>query len=329
MDPIRMARASGRGEGLLRPMPVAGGAILVMVVLAVVAFLPAYQTELVTQMLIYAIFAMSLDLLVGYTGLPSLGHSAYFGLAAYATALLALKLALPFWLAAALGLACAVIGAFLFNLLALRTARAYYLMITLALSQVLWSLVVSWTDVTGGDNGLPGIARPVLGIRLDGAGVWLVFVALVFAVSTLVMWTLVRSPFGYALRGIRENEERMKALGYNVWRYKLLVSMVAAFFAGVAGILFLSLNSFVGPQALSIALSAQVLLMVLVGAAGTLFGSIFGAVAFVLLQNVVSSWTERWLFVVGAVYVLFALFAPAGALVWVRERLRSSRGRSR
>jgi branched-chain amino acid transport system permease protein len=302
---------------------------LLALLFAAAAFLPAYQTELVTQMLIYAIFAMSLDLLVGYTGLPSLGHSAYFGLAAYAAALLALKLALPFWLAAALGLACAVIGAFLFNLLALRTARAYYLMITLALSQVLWSLAVSWTDVTGGDNGLPGIARPVLGIRLDGAGAYLVFVAVVFALSTAALWTLVRSPFGYALRGIRENEERMKALGYDVWRYKVVVSMVAAFFAGVAGILFLSLNSFVGPQALSIALSAQVLLMVLVGAAGTLFGSIFGAAAFVLLQNVVSSWTERWLFVVGAVYVLFALFAPAGALVWMREVLRSFRGHSR
>src|SRR6516225_7973179 len=133
---------------------------LVVLLAVVVPALSVYQIELVTQMLIYAIFAMSLDILLGYTGLPSLGHAAYFGLAAYTTAVLSLRLHVPFALAAPAGIAASVVAAALFNLLALRTSRGYYLMITLALSQLLWSLAVSWTELTGGDNGLPGLERP-------------------------------------------------------------------------------------------------------------------------------------------------------------------------
>jgi branched-chain amino acid transport system permease protein len=288
--------------------------------------LPSYHAELVSQMLIYAIFAMSLDLLVGYTGLPSLGHAAYFGCAAYAAALVTLKGGAPFWVAIPVGLVVTVMVAAVFNLLALRTARAYYLMITLALSQVLWSLAVAWTDFTGGDNGLPGVVRPTIGVPLASNGQYLWFVLGAFVLSVSAMHVLVRSPFGLALTGIRENEDRMRALGYATWRYKFLVSLAAAFFAGVAGILFMYQNSFVSPATLTVALSAQVLLMVLVGAAGTLFGSIIGAIAFVLLQYTVSSWTERWLFVVGAVYVTIALFAPRGALQWWRDRRSGPRG---
>jgi branched-chain amino acid transport system permease protein len=272
---------------------------------------------MLTHVLIYAIFAMSLDLLVGYTGLPSLGHSAYFGFAAYVTALLTLKLAAPFGIAAPAGLLAAVVVAAAFNLLALRTARAYYLMITLALSQVLWSLAVSWTDLTGGDNGLPGVPRPW---SLTSGTAYFYFVFGVFVLSTGAMYVITRSPFGQALTGIRENEDRMRTLGYNTWRYKFAVSLLSALFAGVAGLLSMYLNSFVSPAALSIALSAQVLLMILVGGAGTLFGSIIGAALFVVLQYVISSYTERWLFIVGAVYVLIALYTPQGALGWFAKR---------
>ncbi len=295
---------------------------------AIAAFLPSYPTQFLTQVLIFAIFAMSLDLLVGYTGLPSLGHAAYFGLAGYVAALFTLKLAAPFVVAAPAGLIAAVVVAALFNLLALRTARAYYLMITLALSQVLWSLAVSWTEVTGGDNGLPGIARPDFGSSFPwsfASGTsYFYFVLVMFVLATAGMYVVVRSPFGYALKGIRENEDRMRALGYNTWRYKFVVSLIAAFFAGLAGELSMYLNNFVSPAALSVSLSAQVLLMILVGATGTLFGSIIGAAVVVFLQYVISSYTERWLFVVGAIYVLIALYAPSGALTlfkaWLTRR---------
>jgi branched-chain amino acid transport system permease protein len=303
---------------------------LVLLFAAVVPALSVYQIELVTQMLIYAIFAMSLDILLGYTGLPSLGHAAYFGLAAYATAILSLRLHVPFALAAPAGIAVSVVAAALFNLFALRTARGYYLMITLALSQLLWSLAVSWTELTGGDNGLPGLERPRLPwfpSLLASAGGFFYLTLFVFVVSTVALWVLVRSPVGYALKGVRENEARMRALGYAVWQYKYFASIVAAFFAGVAGELFVYLNGLVSPSALSVTVSAQVLIMVLVGAAGTLFGPMLGAVVFVLLQYVVSTYTERWLFVIGIMYLVIALYAPQGALTflwaWLRRRTRS------
>ena len=302
--------------------PAIGRVAAAAVILALAAGAPAlsaYQLDLLTQMLTYAIFAMSLDILLGYTGLPSLGHAAYFGLAAYATAIISLRLSVPFALAAPAGVAASVIAAALFNLLALRTSRGYYPMITLALSQLLWSLAVSWTELTGGDNGLPGLERP--GANASAAGFFYVTLT-VFIVSTLALSVLVRSPVGYALKGVRENEGRMRALGYDVWKYKYFASLVAALFAAIAGELFLYLNGFVSPSALSVTVSAQVLMMVLVGAAGTLFGPILGAVMFVLLQYVVSSYTQRWLFVIGFIYVIIALYAPQGVLAFLAERLR-------
>ena len=285
-----------------------------------------YDTGLLTQMLIYGIFAMSLDVLHGYTGMPSLGHAAYFGLAAYVTAITTLHYHWGFAAAAVAGVVVTALAAALFHLLALRTARSYYLMITLAFSQVLWSLAVSWTDITGGDNGLPGVARPVIGPwSLASTASYFYFVLVVFAVSAGLLYVFVTSPFGYALRGIRDNELRMRALGYHVWAYKYWSSIVSAAFAGVAGELYMYLNSFVSPSSLSVTVSAQVLMMILVGAAGTLFGPVLGACIFVLLQYVLSTYTDRWLFVIGLIYVLLALYAPQGALVFLRDKIRAAR----
>ena len=287
-------------------------------------YLPSYYTGLLTLALIYGIFAMSLDLLLGYTGLPSLGHAAYFGSAAYVAALIVNKLGAPFAVAIPAGLLAAVTIAALFNLLALRTVQGYYLMITLALSQVLWSLAVSWRSLTGGDDGMAIPRRPDfgswLGVRLDTDYGYFIVVLTVFLACLAAMRILVASPFGYALLGIRENESRMRALGYNAWAYKYVVSLIAGLFAGIAGELYAFLHSFISPATLSIDLSAQVLLMVLVGAAGTLWGPIFGAFVLVILQNIVSTYTDRWLFVVGAIYVLIAMFAPKGLFLRWRDR---------
>jgi len=301
-----------------------GAAVFAIASAALGGMASPYYAGLLTQMLIYGIFAMSLDLLHGYAGMPSLGHAAYFGLAAYVAAIGALRLGWSFALAAPAGLAVAALAAALFHLLALRTSKSYYLMITLAFSQVLWSLAVSWTEVTGGDNGLPGVTRPDLGPwfpwAVSSTRGYFYFVLLIFAVAAALLYVFVQSPFGYALRGIRENEMRMKALGYNVWAYKYVASIVSAIFGGLAGELYLYLNNFVSPSALSVTVSAQVLMMILVGAAGTLFGPVLGAGVFVLLQYVLSTYTDRWLFVIGVIYVLLALYAPRGALVFLRER---------
>jgi branched-chain amino acid transport system permease protein len=296
----------------------------VAALIAVARFSPSYYTGLLTLALIYAVFAMSLDLLLGYTGLPSLGHAAYFGAAAYVAALVVNKLGLPFAAAVPAGLAAAVAVAAAFNLLALRTVQGYYLMITLALAQVLWSLAVSWRSITNGDDGMALPRRPDFGawfgVNLTGDFAYFLVVLAVFLACLGAMRVIVASPFGYALQGIRENESRMRALGYNVWAYKYAVSMLAGLFGGIAGELYAFLHSFVSPAVLGIELSASVLLMVLVGAAGTLWGPMFGAALIVVLQNIVSTYTDRWLFVVGAIYFLVAMMAPRGLYVRWRER---------
>jgi branched-chain amino acid transport system permease protein len=293
----------------------------VLTLLALPHVLSTYYLGLVIQMMIFALFAMSLDLLIGYAGLASLGHAAYFGVAAYTTGLVALRLGWNVWFALPAGLLLAAVTATLFGLLALRTRGSYFLMITLALSQVVWGIAFGWRTLTGGDDGLPDVPRPNLDLlwSLTDSTPFYYFVLVFAAIGTLLLMRIVASPFGHALRGIRESETRMLALGYNVWRYKLVAFVLAATFAGLAGCLYVYYNRFVSPDYLHVARSAEVLLMVILGGAGTLIGPAIGAALIVLLQNIVSGYTERWLIVLGVVYVLVALLAPRGLVGFVRD----------
>ena len=293
----------------------------ILVLLLLPHFLSTYYLGLVVQMMIFALFAMSLDLLIGYTGMASLGHAAYFGVAAYATGLLALKLGWSVWLTLPAGLLIAALTATLFGFLALRTRGSYFLMITLALSQVVWGIAFGWRSLTGGDDGLPEVPRPNLGLPwpLTDETPFYYFVLFCIGVGTFLLIRIVSSPFGFALRGIRESETRMLSLGYNVWRYKLAVFVLAATFAGLAGCLYVYYNRFVSPDYLQVVRSAEVLLMVILGGAGTLIGPAIGAALIVLLDNVVSTYTERWLLVLGVIYVVVALFAPRGVVGFLRE----------
>ncbi|MEA3027144.1 MAG: branched-chain amino acid transport system permease protein [Alphaproteobacteria bacterium] len=293
--------------------------ILIMLVLPYV--LSPYYLGLVIKMVIFALFAMSLDLLIGYTGMASLGHAAYFGIAAYATGLLALKLGWSVYFALPAGLVVAALTATLFGLLALRTRGSYFLMITLALSQVLWGIAFGWRSLTGGDDGLPEVPRPDLGLpwSLAANTPFYYFVLALAGIGALLLIRIVHSPFGYALRGIRESETRMLALGYNVWRYKLAAFVLAGTFAGLAGCLYVYYNRFVSPDYIHVVRSAEVLLMVILGGAGSLIGPTIGAALIVLLENIISGYTERWLMLLGVVYVLVALFAPNGLTGLVRD----------
>jgi branched-chain amino acid transport system permease protein len=293
----------------------------ILTLLALPYILSTYYLGLVIQMMIFALFAMSLDLLLGYTGMASLGHAAYFGLAAYTTGLVALRLNWNVWFALPAGLLLAALTATLFGLLALRTRGSYFLMITLALSQVVWGIAFGWRTLTGGDDGLPDVPRPDLDLpwSLTDTTPFYYFVLVFAAVGTLLLIRIVASPFGHALRGIRESETRMLALGYNVWRYKLVAFVLAATFAGLAGCLYVYYNRFVSPDYLHVARSAEVLLMVILGGAGTLIGPAIGAALIVLLQNIISGYTERWLIVLGVIYVLVALLAPRGLVGFVRD----------
>ncbi len=277
-----------------------------------------YFVTLAEDILIYAIFAMSLDLLLGYTGLTSFGHAAYFGLGAYVLAYLTTHLQVNNLFATvplvmlSVAAAAAVIGFF-----ALRTSGIYFLMVTMAFAQMLFSVAINWSAVTGGSDGLAGVPRPSLGLgslRFDFASRES-FYYLVLAFCLLTWWLLrrvVNSPFGWTLRGIRENEARMRALGYDTFRYKMAAFVVAGAFAGLAGLLLAHSALIASPENLYWTTSGQVMIMLIVGGAGTLTGPVFGAATVRLLRNFISSSTDRWETLMGAVFILFVLFAPQG-----------------
>jgi branched-chain amino acid transport system permease protein len=257
---------------------------------------------------------MSLDVLLGYTGLPSLGHAAFFGVAAYAVAVLSTTYRADFWvcIVAAILIGTAVAAAF--GLIVSHVRDVYFLMITLALGMVLWGLSYRWIPVTGGDNGISGIPNLLVhaGIPLPGAAAFYYVTLFVLLASAALMALLVRSPFGLSLRGIRENEGRMKSLGFNTWLHCYLSFVIAGAFASVAGVMWAYYNGFVSPTYLDLTASSELFLMVTVGGPATLVGPVFGAGIIVLLKNVMSAYTARWLLILGIVYIVAILVAPKG-----------------
>jgi branched-chain amino acid transport system permease protein len=287
-----------------------------ILLVALPPLLPAYPLTLLTQALIYAVFAMSLDLLLGYTGLPSLGHAAYFGVAAYVVAILATEYQAGFWTCLVMALLAAIITGALFGLVAIRALGVYFLMITLALGMVVWGLAFRWVSMTKGDNGISGVPRPALGLPWSfedqTAFYYLTLAAFILAFGLLLL--IVRSPFGMSLQGIRESEGRMRTLGYNVWLHKYLAFILAGAFAGLAGVLWAYYNGFVSPVEMQLVTSVETLLMVALGGSGTLIGPMLGAGVIVFLKNFVSVYTKRWLIILGGVYICVILFAPQGVL---------------
>jgi branched-chain amino acid transport system permease protein len=277
--------------------------------------------DLMTQVLILALFAMSLDLLVGSVGLASLGHAAYFGIGAYTAGLVCLKLTANFWLCLIAGTCAALTLAGLFGLLAIRTQGASFLMITLALAQVVWGIVYKWRSVTGGDDGLSGISAPHVGLHLAITQIsYYYLVLIIFSIAGLFLTIIVKSPFGQALAGIRESESRMRSLGYNPTLYKYLCFVLAGGFAGIAGVLFVFQQRFVGPSELGIVLSAKGLLMVILGGAGTLWGAALGAAIITLSEHIISSLVDRWIMILGIIYVTAIMFFPKGIVGTISGR---------
>ena len=273
-------------------------------------------------MLIAAVLAWSLNLLVGYAGLTSLGHAAWAGLAAYFSAWFALRLGMGHLPSSLAALAATTLAAALLGLVALRASGLGFLMITLAIGQVLWGLAFRWVAVTNGDNGLSGLTRPApFGIDLNGARAFYYFALAVTGLTAAAMALIAGSAFGALLRGTRDQPRRMSALGHNVWLVRYLAFVTAGFFGAVSGLLFIYYNKYVHPQSLSLTSSAEVLLMVIAGGSGTLAGPLVGAAVVVLLKSWVSSFVERWTMLLGFVFVLIVIFMPDG-LVPGAQRLR-------
>jgi branched-chain amino acid transport system permease protein len=328
-----MGERDGKGAGLqagprgwadlqVGPYIVAAGLAILVVA---PPFLNSYWVGLFTEILIFAMLAMSLDILLGYTGLPSLGHAGIFGVAAYAVAVLSTSYNAGFWACVAGGVLVGTLLSAAFGLLVSHVRDVYFLMITLALGMVLWGLGYRWIPVTGGDNGISGIPslEAHAGLPIEGAVPFYYVAFGVFFVCAVAMGLLVRSPFGFTLRGIRENETRMKSLGFNTWLHCYLSYVLSGAFASVAGVMWAYYNGYVSPTYLELTASSELFLMVTLGGPGTLIGPVFGAGAIVLLKNVISGVTERWLLILGAVYIITILAAPQG--LWNLGRLRSRR----
>jgi branched-chain amino acid transport system permease protein len=283
-------------------------------------FAGEYYLNLTSQIFIFAIFAASINLLLGYGGLPTLGHAAYLGVAAYLSALAGLKLGLEHWAAAPAALAGTTLMACAFGLIALRAAGLGFLMLTLALSQVLWGTALRWVSVTDGDNGLRGITRPApFGFALDDA---VPFYYFALAVTVFAVWMMARfvgSPFGAALKGSRDQARRMSALGHDVWMVRWLTFVYAGFWGGVSGLLFVYYHKYIHPVSLSLANSAEGLLAVIAGGSGTLAGPLVGAAIVMLLKNYVSAYIERWNMLLGIVFVLIVVFMPEGVVPGARR----------
>ena len=316
-----MAGHSPTTRALTLPFLIVAAVLLV----AAPAFVSSYWVGLLTQSIIFAILAMSLDILLGYTGLPSLGHAGIFGVAAYTVAVMSTTYHAGFWACVASGIIVGTLLSIALGLLVSHVRDVYFLMMTLALGMVLWGVSYRWIPVTGGDNGISGIPRLEAHARMSisGAVPFYYIALLVFAACALLMALFVSSPFGFTLRGIRENESRMKSLGFNTWLHCYVSYVISGAFASVAGVGWAYYNGFVSPTYLDLTASSELFLMVTLGGPGTLIGPALGAGAIVLLKNVISAYTQRWLLLLGTVYIVTILAAPQG--LW--NLWTSSRGR--
>lgn len=277
-----------------------------------------YYVNIASQILIAALFALSLNLLVGYAGLTSLGHAGYLGLSAYISAWLMVNLGWGHLASAGAALAGSTLVAALFGLIALRATGISFLMITLALGQILWGLAYRWTTVTGGDNGISGLTRPSpFGLDLGNATTFYFFSLLVFLLVWGAITVWVRSPFGASIRGTKDQARRMSTLGYNVWLIRWITYVVTGFLGAVAGLMYVYYHQFISPHSLSLANSAEMLLMVIAGGAGTLSGPVVGAALVVLLKNVASAYIDRWVMLLGFVFIFIVMFVPGGIVAGV------------
>jgi branched-chain amino acid transport system permease protein len=283
-------------------------------------------TELATRVVVMGLAAMSLNFLLGFTGVLSFGHAAYFGLGAYGTAMAIKYVAPDTWLGIAAGVAIATVAAALIGALIVKRRGVYFAMVTIAFGQVFYFIAFRWNAVTGGDDGLTGWHRMPIDFgftQLDIYGddkAFYYFVLAIFAVCVAIMGMLLGSPFGRTLLAIRENERRARFLGIPIERHIWLSFVISCLFVSVAGSLYALLNNFTDPRALRFDLSGNLVIMAVLGGMRSFWGPLIGAAVFVALQDYVSSHTENWMSVIGLVFVLVVRFFPRGILGVLRGR---------
>ena len=271
-----------------------------------------YYINVSSQILFSAIFALGLNILAGYGGLVSLGHAGLFGISAYATGYM-LQAGFGHPMAIVTALTAGMAAMAVYAVLSLRATGIGFIMITLALGEIIWGLAYRWISITGGDNGINLHGRPApFGIDITSPNAFYYTTLVVFLVALIVVMVFVRSPMGAALMGTRDQPRRMNALGYHVWAIRFWACMFSGLLTAISGILFVYYTQFISPQALDLTASAEVLLMVISGGAGTLFGPIVGAALVIVVKSVVSGFLERWNMLLGFIFVAIVILMPEG-----------------
>jgi branched-chain amino acid transport system permease protein len=304
-----------------------GFCVVIAVLAAAPLVLPEFWRRFLTEVLIWGLLAMSSDLLIGYTGMISFGHSAFFGLGRYGAAAALLTMRPPsLWLAIVYGLVAAALVAGFVAYFSTRLRDIYFAITTLIFSQIFYVVIFTWTEVTGGENGLT-FSRPALAIP----GLFSVpfttetlhwFVLAVVTLSYLALRRITQSPFGMVLQSIRENEARTRAIGYPIERYKMVAVMLSGLFAGLAGVLYAVQNRFAAPDFVFFLVSGEVVIFNVIGGIGTLVGPIVGAAFYLLLREGLSRFlTEYYLIPVGLMFIAMVIFMPQGLLGFARRWL--------
>jgi len=310
-----------------------GTTVLVLALLSILIpqVAPEYITILLTRSLIFSIAALSLNILVGYTGLGHIGYAAFFAIGGYATAILAVKVHAPMIVTLPVAIALAAAAAAIAALLLLRASGLYFLIISLAIAMCIWGLIYRWVSLTGGDNGITGIPRAGMGIPWDVSSTkdFYYFILIFFLTCLCLIVLTMKSPYGKTLLGIRDSEPRMRVLGFNVWFHKYLILVITGGLAGLAGNLYAYYNTFIAPNVADLGNCMDFVLMVIIGGPGTILGPIIGSIVVVFLKELVSVYTSRWLIFLGVAYILTAVYAPEGIVgLWYSYRRGKDRVKS-
>jgi len=303
--------------------------ILIGVIGAVLIVLPFLVTNywvfLLTDVFIMALFATSLNLLLGYTGLVSFGQAAYYAAGAYGTALMIKSFSSSLWVAIGVGVGAAFVLALGIGYLCVRLSRLYFAMLTLAFSSMIYAIIFKWRDLTGGDDGIAGVVRPPLDFffvkfSLANPKAYYFFVLVLVALSVWVLWRIVRSPLGYILQANRDNAKRAEFIGVAVKRFRLFAFLIAGFFAGLSGSLYALLAGFVSPELSFWTKSGDPVIMALVGGFNTFLGPVVGAAIYSLLKDFIATKTDNWLFYLGLILLVWVLTLPQGVMGAIQKR---------
>jgi branched-chain amino acid transport system permease protein len=295
-----------------------GGAGIILLFLLPL-FMSRFYIYLISTILLTGLLATSLNLPLGYGGIFQFHHAVFYGVGAYATALIMQKSGLSPWLGFIAGPVAGALLSLIMGLICIRLSKLYFGMLQISLGSLLWIIVYRWYSFTGGDNGISGIAVPDALSSQNGAYLFTLVVSLL---SFFIMYTIIKSPFGSALQGIRDNPVRSSMIGINVAIHKLLALVIAGFFAGVAGSLFVVVDTAVFPDMLFWTLSLEVLIMCLLGGWFTFLGPFLGAAIIIVLRTYVSGFTDYWTLPLGILMILVIFFLPNGVLGYFEEKLR-------